>query len=123
MLWYNVFREIGTVQELLGHKGLAQPIVGCSPVQTEGGSLHYGKGEKFKLSDVPRAIECIQRIPKPCIGYKIMGSGRIEARMAFEHAFDGIKSTDVVKVGMFLGHSEDIVEENVAMAQEILSGS
>jgi|GEM_PF-921544 len=39
MLWYNVFREIGTIQELLTHKGPEQPIVGCSPVQAEGGSL------------------------------------------------------------------------------------
>ena len=87
------------------------------------GSLHDGKGERFRLSDVPSAIECIQRIPKPCIGYKILGSGRIDARMAFEHAFAGIKPTDVVNVGMHRGDKEDMVEENVAMVREILSDS
>ena len=87
------------------------------------GSVHYGKGEKFRLSDLAPAIECIQRIPKPCIGYKILGSGRIEARMAFEHAFAGIKSTDVVNVGMYLGDNEDMAEENATIVREILSGS
>ena len=86
------------------------------------GSLHDGKGEKFRLSDIPRAIECIRRIRKPCIAYKIMGSGRIDPRMAFEHAFDGVKPADVVNVGMYRGDKEDMVEENVAMVRDILSG-
>ncbi|NQT18189.1 MAG: hypothetical protein HQ592_00690 [Planctomycetes bacterium] len=87
------------------------------------GSLHDGKGDKFRLSDIPRAIECIRRIRKPCIGYKIMGSGRIDPRMAFEHAFFGIKPTDVVNVGMHRGDKDDMVEENAAMVREILSGA
>ena len=87
------------------------------------GSLHDGEGERFRLSDIARAIECIRRIRKPCIAYKIMGAGRIDPRMAFEHAFAGIKPADVVNVGMYRGDKEDMVEENVAMVREILSGS
>ena len=84
------------------------------------GSLHEGEGERFQLSDVVPATECIQRIQKPCIGYKIMGSGRIEPRMAFDYAFERIKPTDVVNVGMHRGDKDDIVEENAAIASEVL---
>ena len=84
------------------------------------GSLHTGGGDKFRLADMPRAVEAIQRIAKPCIGYKIMGAGRIDARMALEYAFDAIKPGDVVNVGMHRGDSDDMVETNAAMVAEIL---
>ena len=84
------------------------------------GSLHSGKGDKFRLSDVEPAVRCAQAIKKPCIGYKIMGAGRIDAQMAFEYAFEHIKPTDVVNVGMHRGDKDDIVEENVAFAKKAI---
>jgi len=84
------------------------------------GSLHAGKGLKFKLRDLPAAVECIRRIQKPCIGYKIMAAGRIDAQMAFEYAFENIKPTDAVNVGMHRGDKDDMVEENVALVRQIL---
>ena len=86
------------------------------------GSLHNNEGERFVLSDIAPAIACIRSINKPCIAYKIMGAGRIDARMAFEHAFANIKPTDVVNVGMHRGDKDDMVEENVAIVREILDG-
>jgi hypothetical protein len=85
------------------------------------GSLHAGGGEKFRLADVAPAAECTRRIEKPCIAYKIMGAGRIAASMAFEYAFEHIKHTDVVNVGMHRGDNDDIVEENAGLVREILS--
>jgi hypothetical protein len=87
------------------------------------GSLHDGKGEKFRLSDMDRAVERIQRFNKPCIGYKIMAAGRLDARMAFEYAFEKLKPGDVVNVGMHRGDNDDMVEQNVAMVTDILSSS
>jgi hypothetical protein len=78
------------------------------------GSLHSDKGDKFRLADVFPAVGCIQRLQKPCIGYKIMGAGRIDPAMAFEFAFEHIKPTDVVNVGMHRGDKDNMVEENVA---------
>jgi hypothetical protein len=86
------------------------------------GSLHTGKGNKFQLADMAPAVACIRRIQKPCIGYKIMGAGRIDARMAFEYAFAEIKATDVVNVGMYRGDKDDMVEENAALVRDILGG-
>ncbi|MBT3377494.1 MAG: hypothetical protein HN742_03895 [Lentisphaerae bacterium] len=86
------------------------------------GSLHSGKGEKFYLGDAPEAARCAAEIQKPCIGYKILGAGRIEPRMAFEFAFENIKTTDVVNVGMHRGDNDNMVEENVAIVEGILAG-
>jgi len=84
------------------------------------GSLHYGKGDKFYLGDVFRAVDVINEIEKPCIAYKIMGAGRIEAAMAFEYAFESIKPGDVVNVGMHRGDNDNMVEENVALVAKTL---
>jgi hypothetical protein len=84
------------------------------------GSLHSGKGHKFKLTDMARAAECVRRIRKPCIAYKIMGAGRIDPGMAFEYAFENIKPSDVVNVGMHRGDKDGIVEENVALVKKVL---
>ena len=84
------------------------------------GSLHDGKGLKFSLEDFPHAAECTRTIQKPCIGYKIMAAGRIDAHMAFRYAFEHIKPTDVVNVGMHRGDKDDIVEENVKLVRQVL---
>jgi hypothetical protein len=83
------------------------------------GSLHTGKGQKFQLAHMAPAVECIRRIQKPCIGYKIMGAGRIDARMAFEYALSEIKTTDVVNVGMYRGDADDMVEHNAALVRDL----
>ena len=85
------------------------------------GSVHAKAGHRFRLGDAYRAVECIRRLQKPCIGYKIMGAGRIDAAMAFEFAFDNIKPTDVVNVGMHRGDKDNMVEEDVALVQRMLT--
>lgn len=84
------------------------------------GSVHDGAGEKFRLGDLPVAMETIRAIHKPCIAYKIMGAGRIEARMAFDYAFQNIKPGDVVNVGMYRGDSDGMVAENAGIVGEML---
>jgi len=85
------------------------------------GSLHTGQGQRFRLADVAPAAECVRRLDKPCIAYKIMGAGRIDPAMAFEFAFDHLKPGDVVNVGMYRGDKDDMVEENVALVREVLT--
>ena len=84
------------------------------------GSLHDGKGHMFRLADVFAATECIRRLDKPCIGYKIMGSGRIQATMAFDFDFERIMPGDVVNVGMHRGDKDDMVEEDAAIVRQVL---
>ncbi len=85
------------------------------------GSLHAGQGHRFRLADVAPAAECVRRLEKPCIAYKIMGAGRLDPVMAFEFAFDHLKPGDVVNVGMYRGDKDDMVEENAALVREVLT--
>ncbi len=85
------------------------------------GSVHTDGGEKFELKDMPRAVECINAIKKPCIAYKILGAGRIDAKMAFNYAFESIKDTDVVNVGMYRGDNDNMVQNNAEMVCDILN--
>lgn len=85
------------------------------------GSLHSGKGDRFDPADVPPAVDAIRRIPRPCLGYKILGAGRVPARQAFEYAFRSIKDTDAVVVGMYRGDNDDMVEENARLTAELLA--
>jgi len=84
------------------------------------GSLHDGKGEKFRPEDPPRAVQAIQQIQKPCIGYKIMGAGRVAPQEAFAFAFANIKPGDVVNVGIYRGDQDDMVEEDAALARQAI---
>lgn len=86
------------------------------------GSLHSGKGERFSLADPYEAVKCIQRLPRPCIGYKVLGAGRIDAAMGMEYAFENIKPGDVINVGMHRGDRDDMVEFNAGLAERILAG-
>jgi hypothetical protein len=85
------------------------------------GSLHSGKGEKFSLRDVFTASEAVRTIRKPCIAYKVLGAGRIDARLGLEYAYESIKPGDVVNLGMFRGDCDDMVEHDAALVRSILA--
>jgi hypothetical protein len=126
--WCDYARSLGVPVGVAGHAPQAHLWVDSLNVVDfhavcffNCGSLHSGKGHRFQLADVPVAADCIQRIAKPCIAYKIMGAGRMDPRMSFEYAFDHIKPDDVVNVGMHRGDKDDIVEENAALVRDILA--
>jgi hypothetical protein len=87
------------------------------------GSLHQGGGEKFSLRDVFPAVQAIQTIQKPCIAYKVLGAGRMDARMGLEFAYESIKPGDVVNLGMHRGDADDIVAQNASLVRDILAPS
>lgn len=127
--WCDHTRSRGVPVGVAGHAPEAHLWVdelGCADFHAvcffNCGSLHDGKGHQFKLTDIEPAAECVRRIRKPCIAYKIMGAGRIDPRMAFEYAFAKIKDTDVVNVGMHRGDNDDMVEENAELVRDILAG-
>jgi len=82
------------------------------------GSVHHGKGEKFEPEDPPEAVKALQQIDKPCIGYKIMAAGRRDPRESLKFAFDNIKDTDAVCVGMYTGDNPNMAMDNADMVRE-----
>lgn len=69
--------------------------------------------EPFDDEDREIAVDFFQSTRKPCIAYKILAASRKcgtlgNVRRAFEYAFTHIKPGDMVCVGMYQKHSDQI---------------
>lgn len=83
-------------------------------------------GEPFDYEDRALMYETIRKTPKPCLAFKIFGAGRTcttreQAKASVKEAFDNIKPTDAVIIGMFPKYS-DQAEENSRYVREVLCG-
>jgi len=80
--------------------------------------------DEFTVDDPPRMAEVVRRTPKPCLFFKILAASRncstpATVRSAFQFAFDSIKPTDAVVVGMLQKHKNQVAE-NAGFVREIL---
>lgn len=76
----------------------------------------------FLKEDPLRMTEVIRQVKQPCLAFKILGAGRLcnsqeEVEAAFKFAFENIKPTDGVIVGMFPWYFDEITA-NVNFANE-----
>lgn len=80
--------------------------------------------EKFYEEDPLKMCKVIRSVDKPCLAFKILAAGRRcssqeEVKKTFKWAFDNIKPTDAVVVGMFPKYV-DQVQLNVEYTLEAL---
>ena len=80
--------------------------------------------DRFSAEDPPLMTDVIRNTSRPCIAFKLMAAGRNcaspeDTREAIRFALENIKPTDLINVGMFPKH-RDQVAENAAMVREIL---
>ncbi len=80
-------------------------------------------GETYLETDPPRMCRVIRQTQKPCLGFKILAAGRKcdsaqQVREAFKFAFENIKPTDAVIVGMFPRFSDQL-GENVRLVRQL----
>ena len=85
------------------------------PIETYAVIAREGYSEVFLSGDPPKMFKVIQQVSKPCLAYKILAAGRrceapefVEA--AFKEAFENIKPTDAVIVGMYDRYSDQPAE-------------
>ncbi len=83
--------------------------------------------ETFEEEARQSMTRTIRQVSKPCMGFKVLAAGRhcrsqqtIEA--ALRYAFEAIKPTDVVLLGMWQKH-KDQVRENVDLTRKILKAT
>lgn len=79
-------------------------------------------GEPFFESDPVEMTRVVRKVSKPCLAFKILAAGRLcwdqgMVEKAFKFAFQNIKPTDAVIVGMFPRY-EDEVRLNAGYAQK-----
>jgi putative intracellular protease/amidase len=83
-------------------------------------------GEVYLPSDPPRMFAAIKAVKKPCLVYKVLAAGRrvgspAEVKACLKTAFENIKPTDALIVGMYQQFG-DQVGENAATVRELLRG-
>ena len=83
--------------------------------------------ERYDNDDRERMASLVGRVSKPCIAFKVLGASRncatpADVEAAFRFAYDRIKPTDVVAVGMWQKY-RDQVGENASMVRRILAGT
>ena len=79
--------------------------------------------EVYLQSDPPRMYRVMRQTTKPCFAFKILAAGRIPAAgidQAFRTAFESIKPSDGIYVGMF-PRVKDEVKENAERVHRILT--
>jgi len=87
------------------------------------GELIEMPNELYLQSDPARMYKVMRQTRKPCFAFKILAAGRIPERgieQAFRTAFESIKPTDGVYVGMF-PKFKDEVRENAEIVHRILA--
>ncbi|MHC4511896.1 MAG: hypothetical protein ACYTAO_23615, partial [Planctomycetota bacterium] len=70
-------------------------------------------GYSFFASDPTAMTEVVRQVDQPCLGFKILAAGRMCARgqkveAAFKFAFEHLKPTDGVIVGMYPRYQDQI---------------
>jgi len=79
-------------------------------------------GYPFFASDPMAMTKVVRQVDQPCLCFKILAAGRMcgsdhKVEAAFKFAFEHVKSTDGVIVGMYPRNS-DQVRENVVLAEK-----
>jgi len=72
-------------------------------------------GEPFFESDRDDMAAVVRQVKQPCLGFKILAAGRRcwdtgSVEKAFQYAFDNVKKTDAVIVGMFPRYADEVKE-------------
>jgi hypothetical protein len=80
--------------------------------------------EVFDDADRDRMVAVIQQVRRPCLAFKVLGAKRkcdsdASVREALQFAFDHIKPTDVICVGMWQKHKDE-VGQDTQFVREIL---
>ena len=76
----------------------------------------------FFAADPQQMTEVVRQVGKPCLGFKILAAGRkcghaSSVRDAFKFAFENIKPTDGVIVGMYPKHQDEVRENAESVRQ------
>jgi hypothetical protein len=104
---YNRRRTIEEQKKVLGGESIEMP------------------GELYLKSDPAHMYRVMRQTRKPCFAFKILAAGRVAdggVEQAFRTAFESIKPTDGVYVGMFPKYKDE-VRENAEIVHRILTRS
>ena len=75
------------------------------------------RGEVYLPEDREASCKIIREVPKPFLAFKIMAAGRNDPSEAFRYAYENIKPTDAVVVGIFTKYQPNQVREDADLVR------
>jgi hypothetical protein len=93
--------------------------------QALNGEIQEMQQETYLRSDPARMYRVMRQTKKPCFAFKVLAAGRINDKgveQAFRTAFESLKPTDGVFIGMW-PYRKDEVRENAELVTRILNRS
>ncbi len=131
----GMLRDAGLAAAVAGHKpqvfqwaeeNLDVDYYLCSyynPMARDNCPQHIpGLDERFDPADREAMVGVIQGLSKPVIHYKIMAAGRNRPADSFRYAAKHIRPCDAVCVGVYTRDLPKMLEEDVRLLEESLSG-
>ncbi|KPK78967.1 MAG: hypothetical protein AMJ81_14140, partial [Phycisphaerae bacterium SM23_33] len=76
--------------------------------------------EKFDPAHRDRMAETIRALKCPAVHYKVLAAGRTPVGEALRYVARVIRPQDVVLVGFFLGDNPDMIQQTVALFEQIV---
>ena len=76
--------------------------------------------EVYLPEDREAACQIIREVDKPFLAFKIMAAGRNDPREAFKYAYENIKPTDAVVIGIFSKYQPNQVQEDADLARSYM---
>ncbi|MCD6360787.1 MAG: hypothetical protein J7M38_07960 [Armatimonadetes bacterium] len=118
--WIALIKEHGMFAGMASHNSrnilrAEEMDLGCEFYMCCFYDLFTRGGEIYEDEDREAMARTIRAVDKPCIAFKIMAAGRNEPEPAFRYAFENIKPTDAVCVGIYTEHQPDQVAEDAAL--------
>ncbi|MEO8592372.1 MAG: twin-arginine translocation signal domain-containing protein [Candidatus Solibacter sp.] len=106
---YQWGRTTQDIEKLFGDRKDLMPVEAYSMVVGD------GYAEVFLNGDPPKMYKVIRQVKKPCLAYKILAAGRKcltpeTIEQAFQDAFQNIKRTDAIIVGMYDRYIDQVAE-------------
>jgi hypothetical protein len=106
---YQWGRTTADLEKLFGDRKDLLPVEAYSMVVGD------GYAEVFVSGDPPKMYKRIRQTKKPCIAYKILAAGRkcltpASIEEAFQEAFENIKPSDAIIVGMYDRYVDQVAE-------------
>ncbi|HRU07053.1 MAG TPA: hypothetical protein P5137_14905, partial [Candidatus Brocadiia bacterium] len=87
----------------------------------KGGITQSPRGEEYRPSDREAAVQAVQKLKAPAIGYKIMAAGRNAPEEAYRFAFKRLRPGDAACVGFFPKDNPDQIRDSVRLTLQAIA--
>jgi hypothetical protein len=117
--WIELIKSHGLPAGMATHKATTHLEAEEQGMPTDFYHQCLYRPDHYVRPGLEESLATIEKIDKPVVGYKVLGSGRIKPADTLPYVFKRLKRKDGICVGVFPKHNRDEIEENVTLTQEL----